>query len=356
MCVRVKKWREDAQPQSRSDAPPDGRPGVGFPSPLVTTEPQAVSESAGSGPVGGPGNSRPVPRQRGAAAPPRPEETSGTRETGISFGVPHQRPWENAVEAGHTHDPHEVTVQLDGAGRQFEEHLVQQAKEGQSGVGVGDGPVFVDETGRRSRRYRRVGIAVGGACAVYAVVIVATLLSGNSNAPWLPVPGQQDEQPAGQVETSPLPAESVEPSGSTEVAPAPQVPVSAGGTPSSKGAAPAVTPGASPTAGAAKPDASVEPKPSAGASKPHPGTTTSPEPDPEPSVSVSGSPSPTPPETSAPPPDPSPSPTTSPAADGGTVADGPSDPTPIAESPADPGATLAAGDPAPSSEPATLTA
>ncbi|WP_330290599.1 hypothetical protein [Streptomyces sp. NBC_00576] len=239
-----------------------------------------------------------------------------------------------------------MTVQLDGAGRQLEELLVRQAKEGQDAGGVGDGPVFVDETGRRSRRYRRIGIAVGISCAVYAVVIVATLLSGNSNAPWLPVPGQQDEQPAGEVETSPLPVESVEPSDSAEATPNPEASVSAGVTPS-KGAA-AVTPGASPSA--ASPGASVEPKPSAGAAKPDPGTTT-PEPDPEPSVSVSSSPEPTPSESSVPSPDPSPTPSlsTSPAADGGTVAGGATDPTPIAESPAEPSATVAAGEPASSS-------
>jgi len=50
-------------------------------------------------------------------------------------------------------------------------------------------------------------MAVGIACAVYAVVIVITLLSGSSDAPWLPVPGQKDEAPAGKVDTSPVLAE-----------------------------------------------------------------------------------------------------------------------------------------------------
>ena len=61
-----------------------------------------------------------------------------------------------------------------------------------------DGPVFVDETGRRSRRYRRIGVIVGIACAVYAVIIVGTLLSGNSSAPWLPIK-PKDDKPASQV-------------------------------------------------------------------------------------------------------------------------------------------------------------
>ncbi|WP_329276177.1 hypothetical protein [Streptomyces sp. NBC_01451] len=259
-------------------------------------------------------------------------------------------PWENAAEFGHTHDPHEVTVQLDGVGRQVEELLVRQAKEG-SDAGSGDGPVFVDETGRRSRRYRRIGIVVGISCAVYAVVIVATLLSGNSDAPWLPVPGQQDEQPAGKVDTSPLPAESVQPSDPAGVTQVPGASVSPGATPS-KGTA-AVTPGASPSA--TNPGPSVAPRASATVGKPDPGTTT-PGPDPEPSVSVSSAPEPSPSESAVTSPDPSPSP--SPATDGGTgtVANGPSDPTPIAESPAEPGGPAASGDPGTSSAPAGATA
>ncbi|MEU6226657.1 hypothetical protein [Streptomyces sp. NPDC047042] len=289
-----------------------------------------------------------MPRQRHAGAPARPGGRGAHAQPRSSRGgaLPSpSAPWENEAEAGHTHDPHEVTVQLDGVGRQLDDLLVRQAKEGQDadGMGAGDGPVFVDETGRRSRRYRRIGIVVGISCAVYAVVIVATLLSGNSDAPWLPVPGQQDEQPAGQVETSPLPSESAEPTDTAEATPgAPEASVSAGVTPSSKGtpaAGAAATPGASPSA--SKPGTSAEPQPSVSASKPEPGTTT-PEPEPEPSVSVSSSPEPSPTESSAPSSEPSPS--VSPAGDGGTVAGGPSDPTPIAEGPAEPSATLASGD------------
>ncbi|NEC34776.1 bi-functional transferase/deacetylase, partial [Streptomyces rubrogriseus] len=81
------------------------------------------------------------------------------------------------------------------------------------GPEASDGPVFVDASGRRSRLYRRLGILVGIACAVYAVVIVSTLLSGNSDAPWMPVPGQEEGAPAGQVDTSPAPSQSAQPSG-----------------------------------------------------------------------------------------------------------------------------------------------
>ncbi|MFD0315323.1 hypothetical protein [Streptomyces flavalbus] len=111
-----------------------------------------------------------------------------------------------------THDPHEVTVQLDAV----------QIGDGRLSAAVGvpapvdqdaAGPVFVDETGRRSRRFRRIGMLVGLACAVYAVVIVATLMSGSSDAPSLPVPEQRD-QPASQVDTSDRPTDSAPASGS----------------------------------------------------------------------------------------------------------------------------------------------
>ena len=140
-----------------------------------------------------------------------------------------QDSWQESEHPEHTHDPHEVTVQLDGVGRQLEDWLVQQAKGAPSTKEASDGPVFVDETGRRSRRYRRIGMAVGMACAVYAVVILATLMSGNSSAPWLPELGQeQDDKPAGKVEIPPLPADSADPSGA--VVPSPGVTPSAGGT------------------------------------------------------------------------------------------------------------------------------
>ena len=121
----------------------------------------------------------------------RPEPgRSGWDDSGADAG---QDSWQESEHPEHTHDPHEVTVQLDGVGRQLEDWLVQQAKGAPNAQDASDGPVFVDETGRRSRRYRRIGMAVGMACAVYAVVILATLLSGNSSAPWLPELGQEQE-------------------------------------------------------------------------------------------------------------------------------------------------------------------
>ncbi|MFI2427419.1 hypothetical protein ACH5A7_25545 [Streptomyces sp. NPDC018955] len=108
--------------------------------------------------------------------------------------------------AAATHDPHEVTVQLDSV--QIGEGLELRRAASRAGGGqeAAGGPVFVDESGRRIRLYRRIGLAVGLACVGYAVVMVATLLSGSSDAPWMPVPGQESE-PTGQVETTPRPEE-----------------------------------------------------------------------------------------------------------------------------------------------------
>ncbi|MEW2161821.1 hypothetical protein AB0912_02310 [Streptomyces sp. NPDC007084] len=178
--------------------------------------------------------------------------------------------WEQPGVPGHNHDPHEVTVQLDGTGRRLDDRLVKQTEGGAAGQ-ESDGPVFVDESGRRSRRYRRLGILVAAACAVYAVVIVATLLSGNSNAPWLPVPGQKKDQPARKVDTKPLPSHAVDPSAPGEAAAPGAVATAEDGTTPEPGKSPKAK-----ASGASKaPGASGEPKPSASATKkPKPGVTT----------------------------------------------------------------------------------
>ncbi|OSP25180.1 hypothetical protein B7767_42990, partial [Streptomyces sp. 13-12-16] len=135
----------------------------------------------------------------------RPSSDSGAP---TASRAPVRDPWQEEAggSAEATHDPHEVTVQLDSV--QIGEGLELRRAPSHRAGGVQDtaGPVFVDESGRRSRLYRRIGLAVGLACAGYAVVMVATLLSGNSDAPWMPVPGQEDK-PAGQVETTPQPTE-----------------------------------------------------------------------------------------------------------------------------------------------------
>ncbi|MFC8516616.1 hypothetical protein [Streptomyces sp. NPDC057257] len=225
-----------------------------------------------------------------------------------------------------------MTVQLDAVGLQ--EDLRLRKAEGGAADG-GDGPVFVDASGRRSRRFRRLGIAVAVACAVYAVVIVVTLLSGSSDAPWLPVPGQKDEQPAGQVEPSTPPADSALPSDSAGASPGATPSVSAGTTPS-----PGVSGTASgATAGSRGTGASTAPEPTATKTSTKPGTGAG---DPDPSTSA---------DPTTPTPDPSTSespvtPTESAVGPGtGTVADGPHDPSPLAEAPVVTGASRASPSP-----------
>ncbi|MES5823653.1 hypothetical protein [Streptomyces sp. RG80] len=238
-------------------------------------------------------------------------------------------PWSDVhgVQEGHgapgahdAHDPHEVTVQLDAVALRADNRLVGQAGETPENS---DGPVFVDESGRRSRRYRRIGIFVGLACAVYAIVIVMTLLSGNSNAPWLPVPGQGEGKEAGQVENSPLPGETVVPTDAGSLSPGTSPVPSDAGTPSSS----ATAPGAS--ASAQEPGAVTDPKPTATKTTvPGPGGDPTPDPETPTDPATSNPPDPTPTE------EPSPDPTETPAGDSAgtgtdTVADGAPNPAPV---------------------------
>ncbi|NUS06119.1 MAG: hypothetical protein HOV97_26600, partial [Nonomuraea sp.] len=211
------------------------------------------------------GGSRAVAGYGRAAA--GPDRAAGLRD-----------PWEPVGESAHSHDPHEVTVQLDAVSL-HDARLRSAAGEPGGGSESSDRPVFVDESGRRSRRFRRLGIAVGIACAVYAVVIVATLLSGSSDAPWLPVPGQKDEKPAGQVEPTTLPADSAVPSG-TSGPPAGATATAGDGSTPSPGAS-AAAPGAS--SGPTTPGASTSPdaKPTRSTSRP-----TSGQGDPKPTTST----------------------------------------------------------------------
>ncbi|MFF9619894.1 hypothetical protein [Streptomyces griseosporeus] len=253
-----------------------------------------------------------------------------------------------APDAGATHDPHEVTVQLDAV------QLGAGGLRPAGGTPLGtsensDGPVFVDESGRRSRTFRRLGILIGLACAVYAVVIVATLVSGNSSAPWLPVPDQKKQEPAGEVDTTPLPGQSAQPSGSPGVSPGASASASDGATPS-PGASTGTAPGA--TTGSGGPATTADPAPTAtrstpgtaggGGTVPNPGTSVPPkasEPATEPTPPTQDPvTSPTPTETA----------TTGTGDSGGTgtVADGPSDPTPLTQSPAEDPGSVASSSPA----------
>ncbi|MEU0968439.1 hypothetical protein ABZ357_24480 [Streptomyces sp. NPDC005917] len=202
------------------------------------------------------------------------------------------------------HDPDEVTIQHDVGAVRIRPPGAADAS---------DAPVFVDESGRRSRRFRRLGMAVGLACAVYAVVIVVTLLSGSSDAPWLPVPGQNDDRPASKVDDSPQPARSARSSG--DGAPVAGPVVSGGTAPSARASSRMRGAGKK---GAVRPSASASAHPTSPA-----GATGSP---PKPgSSSAAASPSPVAPSSDAPTPaasSPPASPSDSPAPTGGPVAEG----------------------------------
>ncbi|MFD9543029.1 hypothetical protein [Streptomyces sp. NPDC060022] len=109
--------------------------------------------------------------------------------------------WREGTRTGHTHEPNEVTVQLDGLGRQLAELPVEPPQPDNT-----DGPVFVDESGRRSKTYRRLGWVLAAICAVYAVTLVVAVIGGNSSAPWLPLSGQEEKK-SGEVEVQPAPTD-----------------------------------------------------------------------------------------------------------------------------------------------------
>ncbi|MEV5902095.1 hypothetical protein AB0L81_19430, partial [Streptomyces sp. NPDC052127] len=108
-------------------------------------------------------------------------------------------PWgeEPGGADGETSDPAEVTVQLDS--------LNKGRPDGSDAAS--DVPVFVDESGRRSRTFRRIGIVVGTACGAYAVVIVAALLSARTwEIPQQAPPVQQAPTPTPTPAPAPAPA------------------------------------------------------------------------------------------------------------------------------------------------------
>ena len=321
--------RNDVFPAPRNDAFPapgnDAFPASGtdtFQSPGASTSPSAETNAF---------------RSAGTDTFPAPAETrvSAVRD-------PWSEPEETArpdvpAASGATHDPHEVTVQLDGVGLHLDNMLRAAKSAPGGGADASDGPVFVDESGRRSRLYRRIGMAVGLACAVYAVVIIATLLSGTSDAPWLPVEGPKDEQPAGQVDTPPLPAESAPQPSGTGSASAGTSPTASPGTSLSPDAD-ATAPGAS--AGDEDPAASADPGPTTTRNTTNPGTDPTSDPDPT-TEPTTGDPDPTPTDDGGPTQEPTDTPTTVDPGTG-TVADGPSDPNPLAQEPDDTASSSAA--------------
>lgn len=325
----MKNWREDAQPKWPEAALPTGDvPAVGAGSQSFSGGPgQSLTALAADG--GRHGSVLDVPRE--SDVPAAAESSDGPSGDEPSSDL--RDPWgeEPAGVTGEAaNDPGEVTVQLDP--------LKQGRTDGPDGAS--DVPVFVDESGRRSRTFRRIGILVGTACGAYAVAIVATLLSGNAGAPWLPlpVPGMPDEAPAaGKVDSTPAPDSSKDP---RYTGPGLPVPGGPGATASVTGAAPGL-PGASaapgvPAGAAPSSGAAAAARPSAsGSVRPGAGPTASASAGPGPSSPViAPTPSAPPPASS---PAASPSPVSSPSPAGGassTVADGPAEPAPAAAGPA----------------------
>ncbi|MEU3700930.1 hypothetical protein AB0E82_01440 [Streptomyces anulatus] len=207
--------------------------------------------------------------------------------------------WREGQRTGHTHEPNDATIQLDGLGRQLAELPGEPAPPDGS-----DGPVFVDESGRRSKTYRRLGWVLASVCVAYAVTLVLAVLGGNSSAPWLPLSGTEEKAKAEQAEEAPAPDDTADgPSGGTpEPGPGASGSAAAEESGAPGGATPSATSVLVPAGSAADPSVSVSADPSrstgaggaggsGGATKPDPTTPTAkppvdptpPSPEPEPS-------------------------------------------------------------------------
>ncbi|MFF4019158.1 hypothetical protein [Streptomyces sp. NPDC001843] len=259
--MRVKKWAEDARTEW-----PDPEPG-GRGLPVTGAEAQSFPETVTTDVL-----------SDGAVPDAAPTEVLPAAQAPGSAGPADD-------------DPHELTVRLDT------DRIAELRLSGAKAVGdagrrrpaergrpphagrrdAPDGPVFVDASGRRSRTFRRLGMFVGIACAAYAVVIAATLLSGSSDAPWLPVPGQKENKPAGQVDISPVPADPARPSGRVGAAPGTRPTPPAAPAPGGSAAVPGTTRGT-----VKQPDTSADPRPTPTA--PSGPATGGSSPDPEPSA------------------------------------------------------------------------
>ncbi|SHI21063.1 hypothetical protein SAMN05444521_5436 [Streptomyces sp. 3214.6] len=268
-----------------------------------------------------------VPRESGLLSGPETSNSISENERSSDL----RDPWgeEPGGADGKGNDPAEVTVRLDP---------LKKGRADGPEAGASDVPVFVDESGRRGRTFRRIGILVGTACGAYAVVIVATLLSGNAGAPWLPVPvpgvADDDKPAAGKVDSPSAPDDSVS---ERPGVPGAVLPGGAGNTALPSGAVPgkpgaSAVPGASASPAASPGGASPAARPSAsGTARPSAGPTATASSTPGPSSPVVAPPASSPPPPPASSPAAPPSPAASPSPAGGTtttVANGPPDPTP----------------------------
>ncbi|MFJ9887777.1 hypothetical protein ACIQRW_18170 [Streptomyces sp. NPDC091287] len=207
--------------------------------------------------------------------------------------------WREGQRTGHTHEPNDATIQLDGLGRQ----LAELAGEPAPPDGT-DGPVFVDESGRRGKTFRRIGWVLASVCVAYAVTLVLALLGGNSSAPWLPLSETGEKAKAEQAEEAPAPDDTVGgPSGdSPEPGPSASGPAATEESGPPDDATPSATSVLVPAGSAGDPSTSVAADPtrspgaggaggSAGGTEPDPTTSTAeppvdpspPSPEPEPS-------------------------------------------------------------------------
>ncbi|OCC09633.1 hypothetical protein [Streptomyces sp. PTY087I2] len=191
--------------------------------------------------------------------------------------------WREGTRTGHTHEPNDATIQLDGLGRQLAELPGEPAPPEGS-----DGPVFVDESGRRSKTFRRLGWVLATVCAGYAVTLVFAVLGGNSTAPWLPLSGPKEEAKAEQVEELPetdagTADDGLSDDGTPEPGPSASDAPAAGASGVPAGATPSATSVLVPAGSADRPSASASADPSrpatgggggGGATKPAPTTST----------------------------------------------------------------------------------
>ncbi|MET4921650.1 hypothetical protein P3L51_04620 [Streptomyces sp. PSRA5] len=190
----------------------------------------------------------------------------------------------------------DVTVELDGLGRQLSE-LPGRTTEvpgipAARAADSSDGPVFVDASGRRSKKLRRLGWVLAIASACYAVALGAALIGGSSSAPWLQIPGVSDKRDSQKVEIQPPPSDrptAVATPGAPGVDPGPSgsVPGSPSAPDASTGASDEPEPSGSPS-GEPDPDpkpGNPDPKPDPG--DPEPGTA-QPNPEPNPGESSPG--------------------------------------------------------------------
>lgn len=188
--------------------------------------------------------------------------------------------WREGQRTWHTHEPNDATIQLDGLGRQLAELPREPAPPDGS-----DGPVFVDESGRRSKTFRRLGWVLASVCVAYAVTLVLAVLGGNSSAPLLPLTGTGEKAKAEQAEEAPAPADTVgglsggdapEPGpGATDTAAAEESGTPGDATPSATSAQlPAGSAGTSSAPVSADPSRSTGTGGTGGAAKPDPTTST----------------------------------------------------------------------------------